>query len=111
VGPCQHHKAKYKALRLSWGNLKHKYRLGREWLESSSDKKDLGVSVDERLNMSQQCVCAAHRGNHILGCIERSETNRSREVILPLYAALMRSQLMTVSSSGSSSGSSNTRRT
>ena len=31
--------------------------------------------------------------NHILGCIKKSVTNRSREVILPLCSAFMRPQL------------------
>jgi len=85
--------AKCKVLHLGWRNPKHRYRLGREWLESSPEEKDLRVLVDERLNMSHQCVLAAQQANHILGCIKRSMTNRAREVILPLCSALMRPHL------------------
>ena len=40
---------------------KHKYRLGREWLESSPEEKDLGVLADGRLNISWQCELATQR--------------------------------------------------
>ncbi|GAB0208936.1 mitochondrial enolase superfamily member 1 [Grus japonensis] len=76
-------KAKCKVLHMGWGNPKHNYRLGEEWIESIPEEKDLGVLADEKLNMT----------NHILGCIKRGVTSRSREVILPLYSALVRPHL------------------
>ena len=51
------------------------------------------VLIDERPNMSRQCVLAAQRENHTLDCIKRSVASRSREVILPLCSALMRPHL------------------
>jgi len=63
-------KGKCGILHLGRNNPMHQYRRGADLLESSSVERDLGVLVDDRLTMSQQCALVAKKGSGILGCIK-----------------------------------------
>ncbi|KAK4832441.1 hypothetical protein QYF61_023165 [Mycteria americana] len=86
-------KEKLKVLHLGSNNSKHRYMVGVTQMESSLAEKALWVLVGTKLNMSHQCALAAKKVNGILGCIRRIIASRSREVILPLYSALVRPHL------------------
>ena len=61
-------KSKSRDLYLWGNNCMHQYRFGDDLLERSSAQKDLGVVVDSRLTMSQQCALVAKKASGILGC-------------------------------------------
>ncbi|RMC03231.1 hypothetical protein DUI87_20425 [Hirundo rustica rustica] len=60
VNLMKFNKAKGEALNVVQGNPKHKYRMGREWIESSPEEEGL-------VDMTGQCAFTAHKANHILG--------------------------------------------
>jgi len=86
-------KGKYRVLHLGRNNPMHQYRLGEDLLERSSVERDLGVLVDNKLTMSQKCALVAKKANGILWSIKMNEASRSREVLLPLYSAIVRPHL------------------
>jgi len=86
-------KSKCRVLHLGRNNSMCQYRPGVDLVQSSSVQRDLGVLVDGKLIMSQQCALIAKMANGILGCIKRSVASSLREVLLPLYSVLVRSHL------------------
>jgi len=69
-------KAKKRLLHLGQGNHQYQYRLGNKWIWNSPAQRDLGVLVDEKLNMSQQYTPTVQKANCI--CIQRSVASRLR---------------------------------
>lgn len=81
-GKCQ-------MLYLGWSNARCRHSLGDECLGSSSVERDLGVLVNSRLHVSQQCALADKGTNCILECTNHSIANHSEEVYLLVYLVLV----------------------
>jgi len=71
-------KSKGRVLHLRRKNPMLQNRFGADLLESSSAERDLGVLVDDKLIMNQQCALVIKKANGLLGCVKSSVTSRSR---------------------------------
>ena len=56
-------------------------------------EKDLGVTMNANMKVSEQCRIAASKGNQVLGMIRRNITYKEKSLIMPLYKAIVRPHL------------------
>ena len=56
------------------GNMKEEYKIGDAVLGRTTQEKDLGVTFNANMKVSEQCGIAASKGNQILGLIRRTIT-------------------------------------
>ena len=56
-------------------------------------KKDLGVTMNANMKVSEQCKIAASKGNQVLGMIRRNITYNEKGLIIPLYKTIVRPHL------------------
>uniref|UniRef100_A0A8C5LWX5 Reverse transcriptase domain-containing protein n=1 Tax=Leptobrachium leishanense TaxID=445787 RepID=A0A8C5LWX5_9ANUR len=84
---------KCKIMHLGRKNPRAEYRIFDTVLTSTSEERDLGVIISEDLRVSSQCNRAAGNASRMLGCVGRGISSRKREVLMPLYRALVRPHL------------------
>ena len=64
---------KCKCLHTGPGNTGMNYEMGRTLLSKTVKEKDLGVTINADIKVSEQCRIAASKGNQVLGMIRRKE--------------------------------------
>ena len=75
---------KCKCLHTGPGNTGMNYEMGVNILSKTVKEKNLGVTMNASLKISEQCRIAASKGNQILGMIRRSITYKENSLIVPL---------------------------
>ena len=84
---------KCKCLHTGSGNTGMNYEMGGTILSKTVKEKDLGVTMNANMKVSEQCRIAASKGNQVLGMIRRSITYKEKSLIIPLYKAIVRPHL------------------
>ncbi len=84
---------KCKAMHIGKRNCEFGYQMNGITLGTVTEEKDLGVVVRNDLKVSGQCAQACSKANKMLGIINRTIQNKTEEVMMCLYKALVRPQL------------------
>ena len=69
------------------------YEMGGTILGKTVKEKDLGITMNANMKVSEQCRIEASKGNHtnqVLGMIRRNITYKEKSLIVPLYKAIVR---------------------
>ena len=84
---------KCKCLHTGSRNTGMNYEMGGTILSKTVKEKDLGVTMNANMKVSEQCSIAASKGNQVLGMIRRNITYEEKSLIIPLYKAIVRPHL------------------
>ena len=80
---------KNKCLHKGPGNTGMNYEMGGTILSKTVKEKDLGVTMNANMKVSEQCRIAASKGNQVFGMIRRNITYKEKCLIIPLYKAIV----------------------
>ena len=80
---------KCKCLHTGPGKTGMNYEMGGTILSETVKEKDVGVSMNANMKVSEECKIAASKGNQVLGVIRRNITYKEKRLIVPLYKAIV----------------------
>ena len=83
---------KCKCIHIGHGNMDEEYKMD-VVLGRTTQEKDLGVTFSADMKISEQCGIAASKENQILGLIRRTTMYKEKQLIVPLYKAIIRPHL------------------
>ena len=63
-------------------------------LSKTGKEKDLGVTMNANMKVSEQCRIAASKGNQVLVMIRRNITYKEKSLIVPLNKAIVRPRML-----------------
>ena len=69
------------------------YAMGGANLCKTVNERDLGVTINADMKVSEQCRITDSQGSQILGMIRRNITYDEKGLIVPLYKAIVRPPL------------------
>ena len=75
------------------GNVDEEHKMGDAVLGRTTQEKDLGVTFSAAMKVSEQCWIAASKRNQILGLNRITITYKEKQLIVPLYKAIVRPHL------------------
>ena len=84
---------KYKCLHTGPGNTGMNYEMGGTILSKTLKVKDLGVTMNANMKVSEQCRIAASKCNQFLRMIRKNITYKEKTLIVPLHKAIVRLHL------------------
>ena len=84
---------KCKCIHIGHGSMDEEYKMGDAVLGRTTQEEDLGVTFSADMKVSEQCGIAASKGNQILGLIRRTIMYKEKQLIVPLYKAIVRPHL------------------
>ena len=84
---------KCKCIYIGHGNMDKEYKMWDAVLGRTTQEKDLGVAFSADRKVYEQCRIAASKGTQILGLIRRTIMYKEKQLIVPLYKAIVRPHL------------------
>ena len=81
---------KCKCLHIGPGNTSMTYQMGGTSLSITVKEKDLGVTMNANMKVSEQCRIAASKGNQVLGMIRRNITYKDKSLIVQAWSPYLR---------------------